>query len=220
MLEREAWARILPFAVYMGFVVAADLLQRAGVDPQQLRHLYGVKIGAVLLVLLHQRNRYSELRVALPAWRGILSALAAGVLVLVLWVGLDAGWMRVGTPEGFDPRDGGAIDWGLVALRIAGAALVVPVMEELFWRSFLMRWIDNPRFLAVDPARVKWSAFIVSVVLFGIEHNWWLAGMVAGVVYGALYRYGRNLWLAVIAHAVTNGLLGVWIIGTGNWSYW
>jgi CAAX prenyl protease-like protein len=114
----------------------------------------------------------------------------------------------------------GRIDWLLVAIRIAGAALVVPVMEELFWRSFLMRWIDSPDFESVEPSQLSLKSFAITVLLFGFEHNLWLAGIVAGLAYGWLYKRHQTLWSPILAHAVTNGLLGLWVLRTGNWSYW
>jgi CAAX prenyl protease-like protein len=220
MFNRAAWLRILPFAAYMLFIVIADLLERLGVAPGPLRWLYPVKIGVVALLLALFWRRYGELktvRLRLPA---VLTAIAVGVVVLVLWVSLDAGWMVIGSAPGFDPRDGDRIDWLLVAIRIGGAALVVPVMEELFWRSFLMRWIVNPDFEAVETSQLGLKSFVITVLLFGFEHNLWLAGIVAGAAYSLLYMRHRNLWSPILAHAVTNGLLGVWILMTGNWSYW
>ena len=220
MFERDALPRVLPFLVYLAFIVIADVLGRLGWGAQELRWLYAVKIGAVLAVLLYFRRRYTELAWRPLGARVLAAAVLTGVLVLVLWVNLDAGWMVLGTPAGFDPRTDGAVDWLMVAVRIGGAALVVPVMEELFWRSFLMRWIEAPAFLAVDPARVKTKAFIATVILFGVEHNLWLAGIVAGAAYSVLYMRSQTLWSPILAHGVTNGLLGVWIISTGQWTYW
>ncbi|MCU6498861.1 CAAX prenyl protease-related protein [Rugamonas sp. A1-17] len=220
MLSGAAWPRVLPFAAYIAFIFIADLLGRLGWGAQELRWLYAVKIGVVLAILLACRRRYTELAGQWPDARGLLVACAAGVVVLLLWIKLNADWMQIGTSAGFDPRNAGAIDWALVAVRVFGAALVVPVMEELFWRSFLLRWIDAQNFLGADPARCSAKAFIISVILFGVEHNLWLAGMVAGAVYGLLYIRSRQLWSPILAHGVTNGLLGVWIISTGNWSYW
>ncbi|WP_343731157.1 CAAX prenyl protease-related protein [Duganella sp.] len=215
--ERAAWPRIVPFALYMGFIALADLLGWM-TDPP--RWLYGVKVGVVALALLYWWRRYDELKAPLPGARGLLEAVAVGLVVLVLWVNLDAGWMVIGQSAGFDPTAGGAIQWPLVLMRIAGAALVVPVMEELFWRSFLMRWLAAPKFLEVHPARVGLRGFVITALLFGVEHNLWFAGVVAGVAYGWLYMRSGNLWSPVLAHAVTNGALGVWITCTGNWSYW
>lgn len=221
MFSRAAWARILPFFTYLFFIFLADMLERAGLPAQQLRWLYPVKIAAVVAVLVVFRGQYRELAsgVRLSAVQcGV--ALAAGLLVWWLWITLDAPWMVLGHAAGYDPRDGGQLQWPLVLVRLAGAALVVPVMEELFWRSFLMRWIVAPEFEEVRPAAVKFKSFIVTVILFGFEHNLWLAGMVAGAVYSLLYMRTGNLWSAIVAHGVTNGVLGLWIIYTANWAYW
>ena len=220
MLNRAAWARILPFLTYMLFIGVAELLARLGWSAAELRWLYGVKIGAVVVVLAIFWRQYTELNtIRLPAPAALL-ALAAGVIVLLLWISLGAGWMTIGTSAGFDPRSGGRIDWPLVALRIAGAALVVPVMEELFWRSFLMRWIDTPAFETVEPSQVTIKSLLITSVLFGFEHNLWLAGIVAGLAYSALYMRHRTIWSPILAHAVTNCLLGLWVVYTGDWSYW
>ncbi len=220
MFERAAWVRILPFLIYMLFIVLADLLERLGWSGQQLRWLYGVKIGAVLVALVAFWRHYTELPAVRLSPAVLLTAIVSGVLVLVLWVNLDAPWMVIGKAAGFDPRSAGQVDWLMVAVRIAGAALVVPVMEELFWRSFLMRWIEASDFEKVSPRQVKMKSLVVTVILFGIEHNLWFAGVVAGVVYSVLYMRHRTLWSPVIAHAVTNGLLGAWVVLTGSWTYW
>lgn len=218
MLDRDSWPRILPFAVYIAFIAVADLLGRLGW--QDLRWLYPLKITLVAVLLMVYWRCYTELARWDVGPRDLLLAVAAGLLVLVLWIHLDAGWMVVGSAAGFDPRDGERINWLWVAVRITGAALVVPVMEELFWRSWLLRWIAAPDFLRVAPAAAGVKAFVVTMVLFGIEHNQWLAGMVAGAVYAGLYLRSASLWSAVVAHAVTNGLLGAWIVHGGEWTYW
>lgn len=220
MFSRAAWVRIVPFATYLAFIVLVDVLGRLGVPAASLRWLYAVKVSAVALTLLIFWRQYRELqrwRVS-PTWVAI--ALASGVAVWWLWISLDAPWMVVGAPDGFDPRTNGQLDWLLVAARIAGAALVVPVMEELFWRSFLMRWIEQTNFEQVEAGLVRPWAVLASAVLFGFEHNQWLAGIVAGLVYGVLYRRNGMLWSAVVAHGVTNLTLGLWIVHTQMWTYW
>jgi CAAX prenyl protease-like protein len=93
-------------------------------------------------------------------------------------------------------------------------------MEELFWRSLVLRWIRNSDFLSVSPAQVGWMALIVSSVLFASEHHQWLAGLIAGLAYAGTYMHTRNLWCAVVAHAVTNFALGVWVLHSRQWQYW
>ena len=148
--------------------------------------------------------------------------MATGVVVFVLWIHLDAPWMQIGTPTApFVPLAAdGSLDWPLIAVRWIGAALLVPVMEELFWRSFLMRWIQSATFEAVDPRRVGLKALVLSTFVFMLAHTLWLAAIVAGLAYAWLYRRTGKLWVAVIAHAVTNGALGVWVVATGNWAFW
>lgn len=220
LFSRAAWARILPFGAYIFFIILGDMLERAGFARAELRWIYPVQAGTVAVLLAVNWRGYHELRQALPTRSQLLTALAVGVLVWALWINLDLPWMTVGSSPGYDPRTNGEFDWLLVVVRILGAALVVPVMEELFWRSFVMRWVDSVDFEALDPARVGLKGFMVSVVLFGFEHNLWLAGIVAGVAYSLLYMRHRNLWSAVLAHAVTNGLLGVWVVATGSWAFW
>jgi CAAX prenyl protease-like protein len=220
MFNRAAWLRIIPFAAYMAFIVIADVLGRVGVSQDALRWLYPVKILLVVALLAAFWRQYRELADFRLSLTQALTAVAVGVLVFFLWISLDADWMVIGSAPGFDPRDGGRIDWPLVTIRMIGAALVVPVMEELFWRSFLMRWIVALDFESVEPYQLGLKSFAISVLLFGVEHNLWLAGIVAGAAYGLLYmRHGR-LWSPILSHAVTNGLLGIWVLRTGSWSFW
>jgi CAAX prenyl protease-like protein len=218
--DRACWVRILPFAAYLSFFLVGDVLARLGVDAASLRWLYAVKVVLVTGLLALFWREYTELKVKAMSATAVLTALAVGVAVFFLWINLHAGWMVIGESAGFDPRTNGAIDWPLVVIRIAGAALMVPVMEELFWRSFVMRWIDKPDFLSLDPAQAGLRGFSISVVLFGFEHNLWLAGIVAGVAYSVLFMRHRTIWSPILAHAVTNGMLGAWVVMTGAWSYW
>lgn len=220
LFPRPAVARCLPFVIYMAFIGVAELLTLFGVSAADQRWLYAVKIAAVVAALAYFWKDYEELRRWGLNTVPVLAAVVSGVIVLVLWLLLGADWMTIGSAAGFDPSNNGRIDWALAAVRIAGAALVVPVMEELFWRSFLLRWLDNSRFQTVDPGALTAKAIAISAVLFGVEHNLWLAGIVAGVAYALLYRWHRSLWSPILAHAVTNGLLGAYVVSTGSWQYW
>jgi CAAX prenyl protease-like protein len=219
-MTRPILARILPFALYMAFIAIAELGTWLGIAAPTLRWLYPFKIAAVTAALAFFWREYDELR----GWRlqpvQAAGAIATGIIVLVLWLHLDAPWMTIGTAAGYDPTSNGRIDYWLVALRIAGAALVVPVMEELFWRSLVLRWLDHPAFAMVDPRAVSVKAMAISSLLFGIEHNLWFAGVVAGLAYALLYRLHGKLSSPILAHGVTNGLLGAYVVATGSWQYW
>lgn len=217
-----AWPRVLPFALFLLLLAARGLPVWDGLSIDT-RWLYALQAGLALAALIAYRRQYGELSAARrPEASSWLLAVVAGLAVFGLWIGLDWEFATIGESQAvFVPLDqNGELLWSLVIVRIAGAALVVPVIEELFWRSLLMRWLDHRDFLALDPARVSARALLLSAFVFGIEHPQWLAGLIAGLVYGELYRRSGNLWVPIAAHALTNLLLGIWVVATGAWHYW
>ncbi|HEX6704024.1 MAG TPA: CAAX prenyl protease-related protein [Albitalea sp.] len=222
-LSRGAVVRVLPFALFLALLALRGMLPNdgsTGIDP---RWIYGVGVVVVGAALWWYRRDYGELAVQMrPDGREAGLAVGVGLVVFGLWIALDAPWMQLGEPAAtFMPLHGdGRIDWPLVAVRWIGAALLVPVMEELFWRSFLMRWFERPQFETVMPQRVSVKAIALSTFVFTLVHTLWLAAVVAGLAYAWLYVRTGKLWVPIIAHAVTNGVLGVWVVATGNWSFW
>jgi len=222
-LSRAAVARIVPFAAFMALLALRGVVPEDGswgIDP---RWIYGVAVLIVGALIAWFWREYGEL--VAQTWPGLPElALAAGVglLLFVAWVQLDAPWMRIGEPSArFVPKDAsGQLMWSLIAVRWIGAFLLVPVMEELFWRSFLMRWLEEPNFEAVPVARVSFRAIVLSTFVFTLAHTLWLAAILAGLAYAMLYKHTGKLWTAVIAHAVTNGALGIWVVYTGRWQFW
>lgn len=215
------FVRSLPFGLYIALLAVEGLLPEWA-PAFDVRWLYPLKAGLVALTLAVLWRHYAELRSYGLPFKHLLLSLVVGIVVLVLWVNLDASWMLMGEiGEGYNPTNqAGRIDWLMVAFRVAGAMLVVPVMEELFWRSFLQRWVQQSDFLALDPARIGVKALLIASALFAVEHLQWLAGLVAGLAYGWLYIRTRNLWAPIIAHAVTNGTLGAYVVVTRQWSFW
>ncbi len=220
-LSPAALARCIPFVVFMVLLALRGYLpDTLGLDT---RWIYGGQALIVAGLLAYHWRSYGELvRQNLPDARETGWAVVVGIAVFALWVQLDAPWMQLGSATAsFVPLDAdGRLIWPLIALRLIGAALVVPVMEELFWRSFLMRWVQNPAFERVDPQTVGIKAIVLSTFVFTLAHTLWLAAIVAGLAYAWLYRRTGKLWTAVIAHAVTNAMLGVWVIRTGRWEFW
>ena len=221
-IRRSAVARCAPFAAFMALLALRGTLADAGFVADA-RWIYGASVLVTGALLAWFWREYGELaRANWPSAREVLLGATTGVVVFVLWIHLDAPWMQIGTPSAtFVPTDAaGRLDAPLVAVRWIGAALLVPVMEELFWRSFLMRWLQHATFEAVDPQRVGVKAVLLSTFVFMLAHTLWLAAIVAGLAYAWLYRRTGKLWVAVIAHAVTNGALGIWVVATGNWAFW
>lgn len=222
-LSRAAWLRVIPFAVFMALLALRGALPAdgsAGIDP---RWVYGITVTVVGALLALWWREYGELAAQVwPTAREALLAVAVGLVVFALWISLDEPWMRIGEPTaGFVPLDAqGQPMWSLIAVRWVGAALLVPVMEELFWRSFLMRWLENATFESVVPQSVGLRAVVLSTFVFTLAHTLWLGAVVAGLAYAWLYWRTGKLWVPVIAHAVTNGVLGVWVVMTGSWAFW
>ncbi|MBP6096844.1 MAG: CAAX prenyl protease-related protein [Methyloversatilis sp.] len=224
--RRAALARILPFGLYVAFLALGGTL--AATVAMDARWMYALQISAVVSALLYFRRDYVELtHPADPApgplagMKGWIIALLLGAVVWALWIWLDFPPFAFAPGKGYTPLDdSGRLIIAMVAVRILGAAVVVPVMEELFWRAFIMRWLDNPGFLAVAARSVTLRSLLFSSIAFGFEHGQWAAGIVAGLVYGWLYRASGRLWLPIVSHGLTNLLLGLWVVNTGQWQFW
>jgi CAAX prenyl protease-like protein len=235
LLPRAAWARVIPFVLFMALLAVRGNLPADGsiIDP---RWVYGISVLIVGGSIVFFWRQYEELgRGSGITFVQALLSIVVGGAVFWLWIWLTEPWMmtdhvmgmlfgteEVGTATAvFRPVDAqGQLQWDLIAVRWIGAALLVPVMEELFWRSFLMRWIDNPNFDRVSPSEVTLKAIVLSTLVFMLAHTQWLGAIVAGLAYAWLYRYTRSLWAPILAHAVTNGVLGVWVVLNGQWQFW
>lgn len=208
-----AAVRIAPFAIYMAFIALESIAGVSGIDAANVsaaaRWLYLAQIAAVAGLLLLLRHSYAELRNAPLSPGDAVLGVAIGLVVYALWVMLDQPWATIGQARpvrnAFVERD---LPYAIV--RMIGVAIIVPIMEELFWRSFLMRWIERQDFLAVAPAGIGVRALLISAALFGLEHHMIVAGVLAGLIYGELYRRTGKLWIVILAHASTNAVLEVW----------
>lgn len=223
--ERAIACRTLPFLLFIGSLVLASVVGAWLPDGAStaLRDELAIGRGVmVALVLALLWPAYSELRNPLTAhsshW---VLAVTGGVAVFLVWILLYPNEPADATSGRFVPLlADGTIHWPKALLRLAGLGLVVPVMEELFWRSLILRWIQSDDFLALSPSNVGARAFLITTVLFAIEHDMWFAGAIAGIVYNLLYMRSGNLWVPILSHAVTNCLLGMWIIYAGAWHLW
>ena len=220
MQKNQTLSRVAPFLVYILFLILADVFgAQSGV---QTKWLYVIKIISVIATLAYFAKNLIELS-QLPPLRDFLYATVSGLIVFVVWIFPYPSWLVAGMDAvAINPiaslNNLEATIWLLT--RILGAALVVPIIEELFWRSYIMRRYDSDDFVNVNPATISSFAYVGSACLFAIEHQLWLAGLFAGLVYGELYKTYKNLWVPIFAHGVTNAILGVYVISTGHWQYW
>lgn len=111
--------------------------------------------------------------------------------------------------------------FGWILFRLVGAVVTVPVAEELAFRGYLLRRLISADFAAVDPRRFTLLSFVVSSILFGVLHGQrWVAGIAAGMLYAWAFQRRARIGDAAAVHGITNGLLALWVLFTGNWTYW
>lgn len=110
--------------------------------------------------------------------------------------------------------------WFLTLMKLLGSAITIATIEELFFRGFFYRWLRRAKFWEIPLTLFDAQAFLTVVAIFALEHDRWFAGLLAGLVYGALALRGGGLWSAVLAHATTNLLLGIYVITSGQYGFW
>lgn len=220
--RHPALYRVAPFAAFIALMALEPWLAKFVEALADARWLYALRSLAAAGLLVWAWPRLDELHAPRLSRRDGLHALLVGLGVLAVWLAFADGFFVFGAARSGTPwlTADGQRDWPLIAMRLAGSALVVPVIEEVFWRSFVMRWIDDPRFTRLEPARIGLRALLLSSVVFGLEHSQWFAGIIAGLAYGELYRRSGRLWPGIVAHAITNGGLGLWVIFVGAWQFW
>jgi CAAX prenyl protease-like protein len=160
-----------------------------------------------------------------------LLSILIGIAVFVIWVAPDVvapNWHHfilfdnsMWRPTATTPLASRVDAWFLLP-RVAISVIAVPILEELFWRGWLMRWIiDSEDFERVPLGTYAPAAFWLVAILFASEHgSFWDVGLAAGIVYNWWMIRTRNVWDCILAHAVTNGVLAAYVIGAGQWQYW
>lgn len=218
-----ALVRAVPFAVFLGLTFLQDMTGEAG------RYwLYCGKTiaGAAMLVVVWRHIEEIE-------WRFSWEAVVVGIAVFVMWVGLDPLTINLGlgeypkskiTGQPWNPHqffgEGALLAWFFVVVRIAGSTLVVPPLEEVFYRSFLYRYLWNTNFLNVPLGKYIPVSLVLTSTIFAATHREWLAAFLCGLAYQGLVIWKKRLGDAITAHAITNLLLGLWIVWRGAWKFW
>jgi CAAX prenyl protease-like protein len=208
--------RIAPFGAY----AAVSFLQgQFGPDAAYIIYLLKTLAGAWLV--WEARSFVAEMRWKI-SWEGIL----VGVAIFAVWVGLDGHYPRLSKVEaGWNPNtqygEGSAMAWFFVVVRTAGSSLIVPPAEEIFYRSFLYRYLVKIDFLKMPLGQFHALSFFVTSILFGLMHpDRWLAGILCGLAYQGLVVRKDRLGDAITAHAVTNFLLSLWVVWKQAWNFW
>jgi exosortase E/protease (VPEID-CTERM system) len=214
-VERSEPNPIAPYLLPFLAILAAGML--AGSASHGFEWLYPLRVAAAAAALWYFRDRYRSLD-----WRVGWPAAGLGALVFLIWIGLEplSGSAHTGQPlELANASSFARIAW--LAVRVFGAVVTVPIAEELAFRGFLLRRLISSDFESVAWRAFAWAPFLISSIAFGLLHgDRWLAGVIAGMIYAyAMLRRGR-IGEAAAAHAVTNALLAIYVLASGNWQLW
>ena len=210
-----AFARVAPFVFFLALTFGQGRFGAASAY-----WFYFAKTLAGVWLIWEMRPFVAEMR-----WTFSWEAVAVGVGIFAVWVGLDPFYphlLKNSAP--WNPSatfaENSALAWLMIGIRLFGSTFVVPPLEEVFYRSFLYRYVARQDFLSVPLNRFLPLPFLATVAVFGFSHNEWLAGILCGAAYQWLVLRKNRLGDAMSAHAITNFLLGAWVVWRGAWNFW
>jgi CAAX prenyl protease-like protein len=217
---------VVPIFAYVALGGLESYLPQSGgqVSPRWYPPAYTARLVIVVLLAWSYRRTWKDLR-PVPGPGGFVLAILTGLLVTTLWVGLDGLYPALPLLSshrvGFDPtRLAPGPRWGFLLARMLGLVALVPLIEELFWRSFLIRWVIDQDFQRVPIGRVTPLAAAMTSVLFALAHPEWLPALLTGLLWAWLLRQTQSLSACLISHVIANLALGIYVIISGDWKYW
>ena len=211
---------VAPFAAFLLILGVQDYLGFLGLWEAPLRFLV---LGLVILIFARP---VLDLGVASPVGSLLLGIAVFGLWIApdLLWPGFREHWLFQNSLVG---SGGATLDQKLrlsplfLVFRFLRAVVIVPIVEELFWRGWLMRWLIRSDFESVPLGSYTPVSFWVSAILFASEHGaYWDVGLLAGIAYNLWIVKTKRLGDCILAHAVTNASLSAYVIWTGQWRYW
>lgn len=198
---------LMPFVALM-----AGSIAMSAAAPHD-RPVYALKAGLVAIAIWLFRQRLGSWRLAMP-----MTSIAGGALIGIAWIAT--------APSTSDRSELGqwlseigptlAILW--LVVRGLGTIVLVPIAEELAFRGYLYRRLIRRDFHHVGWTAFSWTALAVSSVAFGLLHERWLAGTLAGAIFALLMLRGGRLGDAIAAHATANALIFAWALAFRQWS--
>lgn len=211
---------VIPFAVFMLLVALQGYLPL----PQSVEFV--LRCAILTGVLWYFSRSVISFRVT-----NLAGSLLLGLAVFAIWIGPDAlipgyrqHWLftnsitgKVSTTLAAESQN----DWIALAFRMLRATVLVPIIEELFWRAWALRWIARPEFETLPLGAYTTGSFWAVAALFAAEHGpFWEVGLICGVLYNWWMGKTRSLGDLILTHAVTNGALCAYVLIAKKWEYW
>lgn len=223
LVTRELAAFMAPMAAFFVLLGLNSLLEKPGgafwrASPEYWIYPVQTILCGLLLIWFWREYRLQ------PSKR-IGFSVAIALLVFALWISPQAFFGLAPRSDGFNPEvfSGQPTAYGgTVFFRFVRLVVVVPLVEEIFWRGFLLRYLINEKFTTVPVGAFSWFSFGVVTVAFGFAHSRadWIPALITGALYNCVAYRTKSLSSCVLAHALTNLLLGLWIMKTRQWGFW
>jgi len=212
-----AWKYVFPFAIYLMMGDLTHVILLGAFEEYHIYITYCLRTIAVGYILIRYRSLYTELaRMRLDA-----TSILIGVIIFILWVGLEGRYPLFSSADvHYDPTIFDTPVFGfLVLMRFAGSVLVASVIEELFCRSFLMRYLIDSKWQDVPIGAYTFGSFAIVTLFFGFSHFRWLPGILTAILLNLLLYKTKNLTSCVVAHATANLLLLAYVVYSGEWGF-
>ena len=211
-------AYLVPFLA----ILAAAFVSKAASG--YFEWLYPLRFVVAVIALCYFRSELKKLN-----WRFGWFGPTAGAAVFLMWIAPS--WIahqHTASPLGAELAAlSPPTRWAWIALRVAAAVVTVPIAEELAFRGYLARRLISREFDSVSFSSLTVLSICLSSAVFGLEHmknlmDWQhlMLGTVAGLAFAVALRWRGRIGDAVVAHAVSNLLLAVWVLGLGDWAQW
>ena len=228
--QRPELAYVAPFFAFLLVMVPGSFGHAFGIDWESLwknylPELYTLKTLLAALLLWYFWPCYTKIR-----WHKWWLGIPVGIAGTFLWIATDLLCRRIGLswpPASSDIYNPDALLGGttretlFLCIRVAGPSLVVPLMEELFFRDFIMRLLINrENFQQPAIGAFTWLSLLAMSALFGINHGrMFAAGFVYGLLMGILLIRTKSLGACIVAHGITNFTLYLYVIYSGDWQW-
>jgi CAAX prenyl protease-like protein len=220
LLRHPALPYIAPFALFLAFLSIDQFL------PFSTAGNYAIRFVVVFGVLIWLARGVIPRKIS-----SLPGSVALGVAVFFIWVGPDVIWPAyrqswlfnnglAGSPKS-SLAAGTKVNVAFIIFRVLASVVNVPLLEELFWRGWLMRWLIAKDFQKVPLGAYTAQSFWLVAVLFAAEHgSYWDVGLATGIIYNWWMIRIRSLADCIVAHAVTNACLAAYVLTRDEWQYW
>ena len=223
--RHDLLAYVLPFVLFMAGLAAVSIVKDFGItkfgsytlDPKYWIYPLQTAISAGALLWFWQTYDFSN-----SSLGKLLIGIAAGLVIFGLWVAPQELFHQPQRIDGFDPGVVPGFTHWMLAARFARLVLVVPLVEEIFWRGFLLRYLVREDFTTLPFGSSSRTSFWIVVVAFTLVHaqSDWPAAFITGILLNLIAVRTRSLAACVSAHAAANLALGLYICATRQWGFW